>query len=254
MTRIAFLPQPPSALPLSDLLLLEQLQLRLGLRVCAIGIGDGETAARIAGLCSQVTGFEACPESLASLGYLERLYPNLRLIAADVTDERTLRMHAGGYDCAISCDRLHAASEPAAFLRGVGTLLVPGGEAAVTFPHRRADGSARFESAAELRALLAEAGLVEARIGAARLSRHAERIARRLGWRPSCADAPGGARLDRVRRTLAPVVNLWWYCALHWIAARGPSFAVDWEFRATPFDDCQVFCHARKAGPEAVAA
>jgi hypothetical protein len=127
---------------------------------------------------------------------------------------------------------------------------------------------------------MAEAGLEDIRLGAARLNPHAERIAQTFGWKPLSmareAVAVGRAlvalaraerdrkgngsaapppqtfeetrffRTMRLWRPLAPAVNLYWYGVLRLMAARGPSFEIDWDFVDTPFDECQVFAVARK--------
>lgn len=47
-------------------------------------------------------------------------------------------------------------------------------------------------------------------------------------------------------RPLAPAVNLYWYGVLRLMAARGPSFEVDWDFSESDFGDCQVLVTGRK--------
>jgi LysR family transcriptional activator of nhaA len=48
------------------------------------------------------------------------------------------------------------------------------------------------------------------------------------------------------RHLLAPAVNLYWFGVLRLMAARGPTFEIDWDFVDTPFSECQVFAVARK--------
>jgi SAM-dependent methyltransferase len=289
MTAIEFVPYPPTSFPFRDLLVLEQLELRTDRQICEIGVGSGETTARLARVCAGVTGFDVSRPALEALAYLQRRHPNLRLIAADVTDAVAMGRHAEQYDGAFSCDTLEHVADPAGFFRGIATLLAPGGELAVTFPNEPLDrmhGVTRFDRPDELRAHLERAGLIDVRLGAARLTPHAERIARNLGWRPLAAArralAAGHAlaRLGRrggtsageselppqvfdetrffrdrqLWRRLSPAVNLYWYGVLRLMAARGPSFVIDWGFGSTSFEHCQVFVTARKPARLAAAA
>jgi SAM-dependent methyltransferase len=286
MARIEFVPFPPTSFPFRDLLVLEQLPLGVARHVCEIGVGSGETTARLARVCWNVTGFDVSGPAIDSLRYLERRHANLKLIVADVTDERALAAYAGRFDCAVSCDTLEHVGDPAGFFRGLGTLLAPGGRLAVTFPNEprpKMHGVTRFDRPRDLDALMAAAGFGEVRLGAARLTPHAERVARSLGWRPlalarrlvaaarALARAARGDRDAheeppqtfeqtrffrdrRVWRALSPAINLYWFAVLRLMAARGPSFAIDWDFRATPFDECQVFVIGRKRGRSRLAA
>ena len=44
-------------------------------------------------------------------------------------------------------------------------------------------------------------------------------------------------------------MNLYWFGMLRLMAARGPTFTIDWDFTDTAFSDCQVFVVGRKPGP-----
>ena len=173
--------------------------------------------------------------------------------------------------------------DPAGFFRGIAALLAAGGEAAITFPNEptsRMHGVTRFDDPMELVDHMTAAGFEDVRLGAARLTPHAERIAQTLGWKPlsmareavavgraliALARAErskrnGGAvepppqtfeetrffRTMRLWRPLAPAVNLYWFGVLRLMAARGPTFEIDWDFVDTPFRECQVFAVARK--------
>jgi SAM-dependent methyltransferase len=293
MARIEFVPYPPTSFPYRDLLVLEQLALRSEHRVCEIGIGSGGTTVRLARMCADVTGFEISTPTVEALRYLERRHRNLHLVTADITDDEALAAYAGGFDRLLSCDTLEHVPDPAGFFRGVAALLAPGGEFLVTFPNEPADimhGITRFDTPLELHSHLAEAGLVDVRMGAARLTPHAERVADALGWRPlslargvirrsrevvarargegdgqadehgaSAAAAPPQTfeetrffRYMKLWRQLSPAVNLYWFGVLRLMAARGPSFQIDWDFVETPFAECQVFVTGRK--PEAARA
>jgi len=289
MPPIEFIAYPPTGFPFRDLLVLEQLRLGRERRVCAIGVGSGGTAARLARLCGRVTGFDASRPALEALDYLEARHANLRLVPADITDAAAVGPHRAHFDCAVSCDALEHVADPAGFFRGTFALLTPGGELAVTFPNEPRNtmhGITRFESPDELRAYVRAAGFEEIRIGAARLTPHADAVARRFGWKPLAAArelvAIGRGLVNRVRgtaqppadwelppqvfdetplyrdralwRRLSPAVNLYWTWVLRRMTARGPSFGIDWGFRFTPFSRCRVFLTARKpAGLAAVA-
>ena len=290
MARIEFVPYPPTSFPYRDLLVLEQLALRSEHRVCEIGIGSGGTTVRLARMCADVTGFEISTPTVEALRYLEKRHHNLHLVTADITDDDALAAHAGKFDRLLSCDTLEHVPDPAGFFRGVAALLAPGGEFLVTFPNEPADimhGITRFDTPLELHEHLAEAGLVEVRMGAARLTPHAEKVADALGWRPLSmargvlrrsrqvvarvrgegdgngqtdehgaaisAAAPPPQTFEETRffrymklwRQLSPAVNLYWFGVLRLMAARGPTFHIDWDFVETPFAECQVFVTGR---------
>ena len=285
MSEIEFVPYPPTSFPYRDLLVLEHVRVEPHHRVCEIGVGSGATTARLARRCADVTGFEISSPTVEALRYLEVRQQNLHLVEADITDEEALAGHAGRFDRALSCDTLEHVPDPAGFFRGISVLLAPGGEVAVTFPNEPADrmhGVTRFDDPLELVDHMSAAGLEGIRLGAARLTPHAERIAQALGWKPLSmareAVAVGRtlfalARSERSRgkgngadpsppqtfeetrffrtmrlwRPLAPAVNLYWYGVLRLMAARGPTFEIDWDFVDTPFDDCQVFAVGHKA-------
>lgn len=282
VSEIAFVPYPPTSFPYRDLLVLEHIRVEPHHRVCEIGVGSGATTARLARICADVTGFEISGPTVEALRYLEKRQPNLHLVAADITDDEALEDYAGRFDRALSCDTLEHVPDPAGFFRGISLLLVPGGELAITFPNEPADrmhGVTRFDDPMELVDHMRAAGLEDVRLGAARLTPHAERIAQTFGWRPlsmareavsfgralmaltgaergkngNGADQPPQTfeetrffRTMRLWRPLAPAVNLYWYGVLRLMAARGPGFEIDWDFVDTPFAECQVFAVARK--------
>jgi SAM-dependent methyltransferase len=297
MARIAFVPYPPTSFPYRDLLVLEQLALRPDHRVCEVGVGSGGTTVRLARMCADVTGFEISTPTVEALRYLEKRHPNMHFVSADVTDDAALAAYAGQYDRLLSCDTLEHVPDPAGFFRGVAALLAPGGEFLVTFPNEPADimhGITRFDSPLDLHRHAADAGLVDVRMGAARMTAHAERVADALGWRPlslarevlrrsrglvargrggetAQSDSNGHSaaissaapppqtfeetrffRYMRLWRQLSPAVNLYWYGVLRLMAARGPTFHIDWDFCESAFADCQVFVTGRK--PAAAAA
>jgi SAM-dependent methyltransferase len=281
VAEIEFVPYPPTSFPYRDLLVLEQIRVEPHHRVCEIGVGSGATTARMARMCAEVTGFEISGPTVQALRYLEKRQPNLHLVAADITDDEALADYADRFDRALSCDTLEHVADPGGFFRGIAVLLAPGGELAVTFPNEPADrmhGITRFDDPMELVDHMREAGFEGVRLGAARLTPHAERIARTLGWKPlsmareavavgraiaALARAERGKgngeppqtfeetrffRTMRLWRPLAPAVNLYWYGVLRLMAARGPTFEIDWDFVDTAFADCQVFALAHKPG------
>jgi SAM-dependent methyltransferase len=262
MAKIDYVPFPPTSFPHRDLLVLEQLPLGPADRVCELGVGAGGTTARLARRCGAVTGFEISADAVRALRPLERRYPNLELVVADVTDVDGLARWAGGFTRLVSCDTVEHVPDPAEFFRAVATLLAPGGAFLVTFPNEpraRMHGVTRFASQAELRALLEAAGLGDCRIGAARLSARAAPVAEALGFAPvrwvqralgavRGGAAPGGppqtferTRFFRDRRlwtAMSPLVNLYWYGVLK--ALPPPAFEIDWGFSGAAFEDCQV--------------
>ena len=282
VSEIEFVPYPPTSFPYRDLLVLEHIRVEPHHRVCEIGVGSGATTARLARMCADVTGFEISGPTVQALRYLEKRQPNLHLVAADITDDEALADYAGRFDRALSCDTLEHVPDPGGFFRGISLLLAPGGEVAVTFPNEPTDrmhGITRFDDPMELVDHMTAAGLEGVRLGAARLTPHAERIAQTFGWRPlsmareavavgralaALARAERGKngngaalppqtfeetrffRTMRFWRPLAPAVNLYWYGVLRLMAARGPSFEIDWDFVETPFAECQVFAVAQK--------
>ena len=282
MARIAFVPYPPTSFPYRDLLVLEQLSLDPAHRVCEVGVGSGETTARLARLCAEVTGFEISAPTVGALGYLEKRHRNLRLVAADITDAEALADYSGRFDRLLSCDTLEHVPDPAGFFRGAAQILAPAGELAITFPNepkKLMHGVTRFDSPLELAQLAQDAGFEDLRLGAARLSPHAARVAERLGWKPLSlarevvalgrgmatwrrqqrGDNGVGAppqvfedtrffRTMWLWRPLSPAVNLYWYGVLRLMAARGPAFTIDWDFCDTAFEHCQVFLTGRKSG------
>src|SRR5215470_6196919 len=69
MSRVDFVPYPPTSFPFRDLLVLEQLPLTRSDTVCEIGVGSGGTTARLAKICAKVTGFEISHDTVAQLRY-----------------------------------------------------------------------------------------------------------------------------------------------------------------------------------------
>ncbi len=265
MSRIEFVPYPPTSFPLRDLLVLEQLPLGAEDRVCEIGVGSGGTTARLARLCRRIAGFDVSGEAIDAIRYLEERHRNLELVVRDVTDVAALGPYEGKFTRLVSCDTLEHVPAPAAFFRAVKKLLAPGGSFMITFPNEpaaRMHGVTRFDAANDLRALLRSAGLPDHRVGAAVMRPGTERIARNLGQRPlqlvrwllgrgrGGPNGPGGAAPPqtfeqtgffenrRLWRRLSPLVNLYWYAVLRLVDA--PAFEIDWDFRTATFTDCQV--------------
>ncbi len=280
MTRIDFVPFPPTSFPFRDLLVLEQLSLGARDTVCEIGVGSGGTTARLAKLCAQVTGFEISGGTIAELRYLEDRFSNLRFVVGDITIPEQVRPFEGAFTRVIACDTLEHVSDPAAFFRGVERLLAPAGEYLVTFPNEpqaKMHGITRFDDSAGLEALAARAGLTHCRIGNATLSGGANRIADALGWGPlklarkvlrrgsyKRTDAGDAApqTFDQTHfmknmgtyRKFAPALNLYWYGVLKLMDLQGPAFEIDWAFAKAPFVDCQVFMTGKKPAEARAAA
>jgi SAM-dependent methyltransferase len=272
MSRIDFVPYPPTSFPFRDLLVLEQLPLGPSDTVCEIGVGSGGTTARLAKICQSVTGFEISGETVDQLRYLERRFPNLRFVVGDITVPEQVRPFEGSFTRVIACDTLEHVSDPKAFFEAVYKLLAPGGEFLVTFPNEPADkmhGITRFDTTDDLEALVSMAGLIHCRIGNATMSPGANQVADTLGWGPlkvarkvlrrgsykrKEAGAAAPQTFDQTHfmknmgtyRKFAPVVNLYWYGVLKLMDVRGPAFDIDWNFEQAPFTDCQVFVAGKK--------
>jgi SAM-dependent methyltransferase len=252
MSRVAFIPYPPTAFPFRDLLVLERLPLSADDRVCEIGVGSGGTTARLAKICGEVVGFDISAPTVQALRYLEDLHPNLRLVVADVTQPAALAPYAGHFTRLIACDTLEHVRDPGAFFVGAASLLERGGHLLVTFrnePKYEMHGVTRFDEPREIEALLAAAGFSEYRVGAANLSGKTKRIADTFSLRPS-ALAPKYLRRklenDGTRQRLAPALNAYWFGVLRLMESRGPAFDIDWTFEDTQFTGCQVLVLARR--------
>ena len=278
MSRVDFIPYPPTAFPFRDLLVLERLEFSDTDRVCEIGVGSGGTTARLAKKCREVVGFEISAPTVQALHYLEERHPNLRFVVADVTEPAALAPYAGRFTKLIACDTLEHVRDPAAFFRAAAVLLERGGELLVTFPNEpkeRMHGITRFDAPAELEALVRAAGFAESQLGAANLSGTSKPVADALGFRPIVlarkvlrrkaknGKKNGGSGTDVAAppqtfdethffknmdtwRRLSPALNAYWFGVLRLMEARGPAFDVDWNFARTPFTDCQVLVVARK--------
>ncbi len=272
---LEFTPYPPTSFPLRDLLVIHHLPLGPEDRTCEIGVGSGGTTVRLAKHCAEVVGFEISAPTVDALRYLESRHRNLRFVHADITREADTKSYEGKFTRALACDTLEHVEDPAAFFRAVARLLAPGGEFLVTFPNEpreKMHGITRFETREELEALIRQAGLETTRLGAARLSPWADKVAQNLGWKPLRAIRTVLRRKPRTPATeapnvaappqkfedthfmkqmsgwkkLSPVVNLYWHGVLEVMERRGPSFEIDVDFRATDFRDCQVFVTGTK--------
>lgn len=274
---IEYVPYPPTSLPHRDLLVLEHLPIRRGDRICEVGAGSGATAARIARLgVPEVVGLDVSDDVIRALRPLEQSYDNLEFGVADVTAAGGVADYAGRFDLVFSCDTVEHVTDVDAFFKAVAQLLAPRGRCLITFPNEPPEtmhGITRLSSQAELEARARAAGLRDLEIGAARLTRRAAKVADLLGWRPLSAvrrvvngarrgreggGADGGPqRFDETSffsnyelwRRLSPGVNLYWYGVLRLMAGRDGAFEIDWGFRRTPFDDCQVMLRGAKAEP-----
>jgi SAM-dependent methyltransferase len=277
MSRVDFIPYPPTAFPFRDLLVLERLPLTSDDRVCEIGVGSGGTTARLAKICKEVVGFEISSPTVQALRYLEDRHPNLRFVVADVTEPAALAPYAGRFSKLIACDTLEHVRDPAAFFKAAAVLLEKGGSLLVTFPNEpkyRMHGITRFDEPREIEELLAAAGFSEYRVGAANLSGKSKPVAEALGFRPivlarkvlrrksraaakqngNHEAAPPPQTFDETHffknmdtwRRLSPALNAYWFGVLRLMEARGPAFDIDWTFEDTQFTECQVLILARK--------
>ena len=270
MSRIDFVPFPPTSFPFRDLLVLEQLSLTGSDNVCEIGVGSGGTSARLAKICASVTGLEISAETISELRYLERRFSNLRFVVADVTTPEELRPYEGSFTRVIACDTLEHVANPPAFFSAIYRLLGPGGEFLVTFPNEPKDkmhGVTRFDHPRDLEALVRGAGLIHWKVGNAMMTERAAKLAELLGWAPlkvartvlrrgsyKQRDAKAPQTFEQTHfmknmktyKKVAPIMNLYWYAVLKLMDAGGPAFEIDWGFEKAPFQDCQVFVTGRK--------
>ena len=281
MNRIQFIPYPPTSFPVRDLLVLEYLSISRDDRICEVGVGSGETTVRLSKLGMTVTGFDISQPTVEALRYLEKRYPNMRLVTADVTDPTAVADYEGRFTLLVSCDTLEHVTDPPAYFRSIARLLSPGGRFLVTFPNEpkeRMHGITRCESVEDLRTYMAAAGLVPEEVGAAVLTAAAKRVADRLGTAPvehlrsvlkafRATGVPEKAdgtpeqpqtfegttffRYMRLSRYLSPAVNSYWYLVLRRMQSTGRCFEIDPSFSRAPFSDCQVFLTGRLSGAPA---
>ncbi len=157
-------------------------------------------------------------------------------------------------------------------------LLAPGGQFLVTFPNEpleKMHGVTRFDTVKDLESIVTDSGLIEVRLGAAKLQSSAEKVAQSLGWgplrmarkvfdrsgrgerregtegpapRPQTFEQTNFMRGIKTWQKLAPAVNLYWFGVLKLMEWNGPAFAIDWDFKTTNFHDCQVFVTGTKPG------
>lgn len=269
---IRYVARPPSSFPVRDLLVLEQLPLGPQDRVCEIGIGSGQTLARLSQLCGAVTGLEISEKTVLAIKPLLAPHGNVRVAVADVTQPEQVAPFAGQFTRIVSADTVEHVADPGAFFRAVARLGAPGARFLLTFPNEPADrmhGITRFDSPEQLSRLLAEAGLCDVRLGAAQLNEHAEVVAEQLAWRPLRAvraarrsftvapPAPTAApqtfhetsffRDASLWSRVSPAVNAYWWAVLRLMAAPGRAFSVDWDFARSDFRDAQLVITGRVA-------
>src|SRR5262245_21055113 len=115
MGRIEYIAYPPTSFPVRDFLVLEQLPVAPTDRVCEIGVGSGETTARLARRCGHITGFEISASTVETLRYLEGRHPNLELVVADAVDGERLARYDHQFTRLVSCDTLEHVTDPGAF-------------------------------------------------------------------------------------------------------------------------------------------
>jgi SAM-dependent methyltransferase len=209
--------------------------------------------------------------AIARLAGLAERCANLQLVEADVTVPARLEGLERRFSRVVSCDTLEHVAAPTAFFQSVRRLLAPGGLFLVTFPNEPPEtmhGVTRFEGVRDLSVALAEAGLLEHRIGVVRLASSARTVANLLGWtplrlarrilrrgghdeRPQTFEGTWFWRRTARWQRVAPLVNLYWYAVLRLMAARPPVFTVDWHPDERSFADGQVLIVGRDPEPAA---
>ena len=262
---LRYVPRPATSFPYRDLLLLERLQLRPDSRVCEVGVGSGASAVRLAALCHHVTGIDVAEGAVNALRGSAAGIRNLAFHSLDVTGEIPTEL-TRAFSLVVSCDTLEHVADAGGYCRGIATLLEPGGDFLVTFPNEPPDrmhGVTRFGRPEDLLEYFRSAGLVHLSAGAAVLTPWASRVADSLArlplrlvrrvtgggsdnsTRPQVFDETAFFRHRRAWDQVAPLVNLYWYLVLKLMTRRGPAFEIDWGFRRTIFDNCQVVVEGR---------
>lgn len=146
-----------------------------GLRILDVGCGDGVLAVEMAGRAEHVTGVDASPEMIAAAR--RRAERQGHEVSFEIGRVETLPFEAGTFDAVLAVTILCFVEDAAGALCEMVRVLKPGGRLIVGelgrysswAAIRRLKGwlgspvwrRARFHSAAELRSLASDAGLVD---------------------------------------------------------------------------------------------
>jgi SAM-dependent methyltransferase len=226
--KLSYLAYPPTSLPIRDLFLLDNVELADDSSVLEVGVGCGETTARLAGMCRHVVGVDVSDAAVESLKYLERGDSGPKFICLDATDE-TAEL-GEKFDVIVSMDTLEHVDDAAAYFRFVWRHLSDDGIAHILFPNELPDnmhGVTQFASEADLRqAAESELGVVG--VGSAALNRWPRIVVfLSFGWlirlrsalkrsvsSPQHFEDTRFYRRIGIWRRLSPLINLYWFVVL----------------------------------------
>ncbi|MFC1499063.1 class I SAM-dependent methyltransferase [Verrucomicrobiota bacterium] len=227
-SKLRYLPYPPTSLPVRDLFVLEQVFFTKKTRLMEIGVGCGETSARLAAECGQVVGVDIAEKVIGSLEYLKKRFRNLELVCVDVTNEGKVEQE---FDVIVSCDTLEHVNKPDRFFCFVAEHLKSDGVAHVLFPNEfpsEMHGVTRFESEDDLRRVIS--GMFSSvQIYRADLRRWPRLVVtlafgwkrilcrrenRKRGEAPQCFDNTRFFRNIKLWKRISPLINFYWFVVL----------------------------------------
>jgi SAM-dependent methyltransferase len=106
-----------------------------GLRVLDVGCGSGYMAREMAGRGARVSGIDISPRMIGHARRIEAEAPlGIEYHALDAA-EVAARFDAASFDLAVSCIALQDMPDPAAVLRGVASVVRPGGRFVASITH-----------------------------------------------------------------------------------------------------------------------
>lgn len=226
--RLRYLPYPPTSLPIRDLFVLEHVSFSKETRLMEIGVGCGETTARLAIECGAVTGVDVSESAIKALAYLKRRFENLELVCADAASDVNLQEQ---FDVIVSCDTLEHVNAPERFFEFIFRHLDQEGAAHVLFPNEfppAKHGVTHFESEDALRSALGE-HFTQVAIFRAELCLWPKLVvAVTFGWmqrlrgprkgtqgeQAQCFDETRFFKRQKLWRKLSPIINLYWFVML----------------------------------------
>lgn len=215
-------------------------------RIFEAGPGAGYAAHCLAGR-AELTLAEISPRSAALLARRFARTPAVRIWRTDLGSAAVLPPAPGApleesFDFAFALDMFEYVDDPAACLRRLAAMLRPGAELFLTFPNTpppRGDARCWFTRAAELEAMLDEAGFARNEIRAIHLRPWARLVyvvghefplwaLRRMRGRGGAARTYEETWAFRRRRRFERskcLLHLWWSVLARLLALGGPLFA-----------------------------
>ena len=266
--RVRYLPYPPSSLPVRDMFVLENVPFNRQTRLMEIGVGSGETCARLAHDCGEVVGVDVSRRTVEALSYLEERYSNLKLICIDAgtagrVDGIAVPAWGGcGFDIAVSCDTLEHVDDPAAFFRFAKENLSVKGSLHVLFPNElpgQRHGVTGFETEKQLRET-AEEYFESVEIYRADLSGWSKVVTGCFyGWWKLFRRKVGGkgektapqkfdetaffSRMDMWKK-LSPLINLYWFLMLRLCRMGGKGYNLRGVCEKDFRENCSLYVKA----------